>query len=75
MEIRCINNTMNKIHERALIMVYNDDSSSNDELLLKDNMFTIHQHNLQILEVKSFKFKHKLAPDILNDIFQTTSHE
>ena len=43
---RGINNTMNKIHERALRMVYNDDISSYDELLLKENTFTIHQRNL-----------------------------
>ena len=42
---RGINNTMNKIHGRVLRMVYNDDSSSYDELLLKDNTFTIHQRN------------------------------
>ena len=39
------NNTMNKIHESALRMVYNDDSSSHD------NTFTIHQRSLQKLAV------------------------
>ena len=72
---RGINNTMNKIHKRTLRMVYNDDSSSYDELLLKDNTFTIHQRNTQKLAVEILKFKHNLAPAILNDIFQTTSHE
>ena len=46
---RGINNTMNKIHKRALRMVYNDDSSSYNELLLQDNTFIIHQNNLQKL--------------------------
>ena len=50
-------------------------SSSYDELLLKENTFTSHQRNLQKLPVEKFKFKHNLAPAILNDIFQTTSHE
>ena len=66
---------MNKINERALRMVYNDDRSSYDELLLKDNTVTIHQRNLHKLTVGIFKFKHNLAPARLNDIFQTTSHE
>ena len=30
---------------------------------------------LQKLAIEIFKFKHNLAPAILNDIFQTTSHE
>ena len=51
---RGINNTMNKIHERALRLLYNDDSSSYDELLRKDNTFTIHQRNLQKLVVEIF---------------------
>ena len=59
---------MDKIHERALRMVYNDDSSSYDELLLKDNTFTIHQRNLQKSAIEIFKFKHNLAPAILNII-------
>ena len=53
---------------RALRMVYNDDSSSYDEPLLRITL-TIHQRNLQKLAIETFKFKHNLAPAILNDIF------
>jgi len=43
------NNKINKIHERALRLVYNDFSSSFDILLVKDKCFSIHHQNLQAL--------------------------
>ena len=51
---RTINNRINKLHERALRLVYKDYISSFEELLLKD--FTIHHRNLQkFVDVKSKK--------------------
>ena len=62
---------MNKMHERALRMVYNDAALLTMSFYLKITL-TIHQQNLQKLAADTFKFKHNLAPAILNDIFQTT---
>ena len=49
---RKLNNRINKIHERALRLVYNDDLSSFDELLNRDSSFTIHSRNIQALAIE-----------------------
>ena len=48
-----LNNRTNKIHERALRLVYQNKSLSFSELLELDNAVTIPQRNLQVL-VTSF---------------------
>ena len=63
------NNRINKIHERALRLVYKDYTSSFDDLLAKDNSFKIHQKNLQKLAIEIFKVKKRIAPAIMNNIF------
>ena len=42
---RGLNNAMNKIHERALRLIYSNTSSTYDELLEKDKSFKIHHRN------------------------------
>ena len=66
---RISNYRINKIHERALRLVYKDYTLSFDDLLAKDNPFKIHQKNLQKLAIKVFKVKKGLAPAIINNIF------
>ena len=39
---RSANNKINKLHERALRIVYDDYNSKFEELLTKDSSFTIH---------------------------------
>ena len=46
---RTLNTKINKLHERALRLVYKNDSSTFQELLELDNSFTIHERNLQKL--------------------------
>ena len=41
---RQLNNRINKIHERAIRILYNDFSSTINELLLKDNSVSIQKH-------------------------------
>ena len=43
---RELNNRINRIHEQALKLVYQDNSLSFAEVLEKDNSVTIHQRNL-----------------------------
>ena len=66
---RNINMKINRLHERALRIVYKDDVSSFEELLRKDKGFTIHERNLQKLAIEVYKVKHGLAPLLMNDIF------
>ena len=59
---RSLNNKVNHIHERALRIVYQDFQSSVLALLVKDNSLTIHQKNLQLLAIETFKLKMNISP-------------
>ena len=48
---RTINNKINRLHERALRIVYSDFKSSFEGLLMKDNSFSIHERNIQSLAI------------------------
>ena len=66
---RSLNNKFNHIYERAFRIVYQDFQSSFSALFLKDNSFTIHQKNLQLLAIGIFKVKMNVSPEIMNEIF------
>ena len=66
---RKLNNHINRIHERALRIAYQDHSLTFNELLAKDSSFKIHDRNLQKLLTEIFKIKMKLAPEIMNEVF------
>ena len=61
---REINNRINTIHYRALHIVYNDNTSSFEDLLRKDGSVTIHQENLRFLAVEMFKVIHGATPSL-----------
>ena len=54
---RTLNNRINRLHERALRLVYKNSTLSFEELLQKDNSVTIHHRNLQKLATLSHQFK------------------
>ena len=63
-------NRINKIHKRALRLVYKDHISSFNDLLAEDNSFKIHQRNLQKL---AKEVKKGIAPAIINNNFEIKS--
>ena len=67
---RGLNARINRIHERALRVVYQDRHSCFQELLEKSGSVTIHQRSLQQLGIELFKIKNDLAATIIKDIFQ-----
>ena len=67
---RTLNNKINKLHERALRLVYDDRQSTLEELLNIDKLVTIHHRNLQVLVTELYKVHHGLAPELMNDIFK-----
>ena len=71
---RKINNQIEKLHERALRLVYNDKSSSFRELLKRDKSVTIHKRNIQVLLAGIFKVKSRVAPEIMTRIFKFKDH-
>ena len=52
---RTPNNRINRLHKKALSLVYND--------------FSSHYRNLQTLAYEIFKVKNNMAPEILTEIF------
>ena len=60
---------INKLHERALRVVYKDDNLTFEQLLEKDEAFTIHERNLQRLAILMYKVKHGLCPIPVQEIF------
>ena len=66
---RRLNNKINSIHERALKITYQDNTSTFQELLNKDNSVSIHHRNLQVLATKMFKIHRGLSPEIPRETF------
>ena len=66
---RTLNNKINKLHERALF-VHGDRQSTFEELLNIDKSVTIDHKNLQVLPPELYIVRHGLAPELMNDIFK-----
>ena len=67
-------NRVNKIHERALRLVYDDSPYlSFDELLIKEKSVSIHQRNLQFLATESFKVNNEVSAGLTEVIFHFLS--
>ena len=67
---RTLNNKVNRLHEKALRIVYGDYKSKFDELLEKDSSFSVHRKIIQTLATEIFKFLNGLSPQIMNEVFQ-----
>ena len=61
---------MNKIHERALRIVYKDTHADYEALLKLDNAVSVHQHNLQYLMTEVYKTKNSLNPSFMRELFK-----
>ena len=65
---RALNNRINKIHERALRLVYQNQNLSFSELLELDSAVTIQVRNLQVLVTEIFKVKNNLPPEVMKQV-------
>ena len=70
---RTLNNRINKIHEKALRLVYNDSYSSFEELLKMDKSFSIHERNIQLLSIELYKVVNNISPEIMKLLFPLKS--
>ena len=66
---RDINRKINKFHERSLRLIYKDRYLTFEQLLEKDESFTVHERNLQKLAVEMYKVLHNLSPKPIQDLF------
>ena len=67
---RKTNYKINRLQEQELRLVYNDNSSSFEELLSKDDTFTIHEQDIQNLAIETFKALNDLSTPAFLELFQ-----
>ena len=74
---RTLNNKINRLHERALRIVYRNDALTFKDLLGLDSSVTIHERNLQRLATEMFKVKNQLCPEPIQQLFsvQTAAYD
>ena len=70
---RKLNNRINKIHERSLRIVYDDNHLTFRELLNKDKSFTIHERNIQTLAIELYKVVNGISPKLMSQVFPLKS--
>ena len=71
---RTLNNKINRLHERALRLVYKNDELCFTELLELDKSVTVHQRNLQRLAIEMYKVKNNIAPLPFQEIFENQNY-
>ena len=64
---RTLNNRINKLHERALRLVYKNSTLTFEQLLEMDNSFTIHHRNIQKLAIEIYKVINKNVFPLTNN--------
>ena len=69
---RKLNVCINRLHERALRVVYRDFDSSFEELLRRDSSTTLNQRNRQKLMTEIFQVKTGIGPELMKGIFKFT---
>ena len=67
---RTLNNKINKLHDRALRLVYDDRLLAFEEILNLDKSVTIQHRTLQVIPTELYKVHHALAPELMSDIFK-----
>ena len=71
-----INNKINRLHERALQIVYNDYESSFEQLLIiKDNSFCTHHQDIHRLMIQIHKMLILHMTHVYNDFVLRSSHD
>ena len=66
---RTSNSIINKVHERTLRVVINDQTSDFKKLLQRNNDVCNHHRNIQTLLIETFKTKNGLAPPFVGSMF------
>ena len=65
---------INKIHERALRIAYNDYEFDFETLLQNDNTITIHQRNIHALAIEVYNTLNDLNPPFMKEMFCLKEH-
>ena len=65
---RRTNNKINRLHQRALRIVYDDDVSIFDQLLAMEKSFCIHHQNIQGLLIEIYQALHDISGNISKEL-------
>lgn len=63
---------LERVQERALRVVYNNKTSTYEQLLELANLPSLHNRRLQDIAILMYKVKNNLSPSNISDIFNTT---
>ena len=72
---RSLNNKINRLHERALRIVYKNENLTFQELLDIDDSVPIHHRNLQRLATEMYKTENNLSPLFVQELFTEKIHQ
>ena len=67
---RTLNNKINRLHERCLRIIYNDNTSSLTDLLEIYISVSVRHRNMQVLAIELYKFVNGLSPNLVSDCFK-----
>ena len=66
---RAVNHKINRLHERRLRALLNDETSTFNDMLSKSNDTTIHVNNIQKLMIEFHKYLYGLSAPIMKEVF------
>ena len=66
---RSMNRKINRIHERALRLVYQDYTSTFEQLLKTDDSLSFHHRNIHQVAIEMYKVKNGLSPPFMSEIW------
>ena len=66
---RLLNHEIDRMHEKCLRIVCNDNTSSYERLLETDNSVSVDNRNMWILATELHKIVNGLSSDIMKDVF------
>ena len=64
---RTLNTRIDRLHERALRILYRDDVSSFVDLLEREKSITIRERNIKLLAAEMYKVNYVIPPNALGD--------
>ena len=62
---RAVNNEINRLHERGLVVLLNDETLTFNDMLSKSNDTTTHVKSIQKLMIEFYKYLHGLSAPLL----------
>ena len=66
---RAANHKIQRLHERALRGLLNDETSTFNEMLSKSNNNTIHVKNIQKLMIELYKYLYRFSTHLMKEVF------